>query len=132
MTTESPDDVEYEDLPSRRTVFIVGILATISIQHIAEVKQHAYIAALQSDLRNLETAEEGYFVEYQTYTPSMPPDWYAPTTGDQYAITNATATGWAAVVTRTNAVGLTVSSCHMAAGTSETTASEWPGAPYCP
>lgn len=31
MTTESPDDVEYEDLPSRRTVLIVGILSLVAI-----------------------------------------------------------------------------------------------------
>jgi hypothetical protein len=62
----------------------------------------------------------------------MPQDWFTPTVGDQYTITDANATGWAATVTRTNSVGLAVSSCHMASGTSETTATEWPGAPYCP
>jgi Tfp pilus assembly protein PilE len=113
-------------------VFFISILATIAIQHITELKEHAYIAAMQSDLRNLETAEEAYFVEYNTYTPSMTLDWYTPTTGDQYSITAASQTGWSAVVTSTHAAGLGVASCHMASGSAETTASEWPGAPYCP
>jgi prepilin-type N-terminal cleavage/methylation domain-containing protein len=113
-------------------IVFICVLSAIATQHIQDVKQHAYIAALQSDLHNLATAEEGYFIEYQTYTPSMPQDWFTPTVGDQYTITDANATGWAATVTRTNGVGLAVSSCHMASGTSETTATEWPGAPYCP
>jgi prepilin-type N-terminal cleavage/methylation domain-containing protein len=113
-------------------IVFICVLSAIATQHIQDVKQHAYIAALQSDLHNLATAEEGYFVEYQTYAPSLPTDWFTPTVGDQFAITSASATGWSATVTRTNSQGLTVSSCHMASGTSETTASEWPGAPYCP
>ena len=113
-------------------IIIISILATIAIQHITELKERAYIAAMQSDLRNLETAEEAYFVEYQTYTPTMALDWYTPTTGDQYSITAASVTGWSAVVTSTHAAGLGVTSCHMASGSAETTATEWPGAPYCP
>jgi hypothetical protein len=31
MTTETPDDVEYEDVPSRRLVFGVGILSVVAI-----------------------------------------------------------------------------------------------------
>jgi Tfp pilus assembly protein PilE len=113
-------------------VFFISILATIAIQHITELKDRAYIAAMESDLRNLATAEEAYFVEYQTYTSSMSLDWYTPTTGDLYSITAATGTGWSAVVTSTHAAGLGVTTCHMASGSAETTASEWPGAPYCP
>jgi type IV pilus assembly protein PilA len=113
-------------------IIFISILATIAIQHITELKERAYIAAMESDLRNLETAEEAYFVEYQTYTPVMAVDWYTPTTGDQYTITAASGTGWSAVVTSTHAAGLGVTSCHMASGSAETTASEWPGAPYCP
>ena len=31
MTAESPDDIEYEDVPSRRLVFGVGILSIVAI-----------------------------------------------------------------------------------------------------
>jgi prepilin-type N-terminal cleavage/methylation domain-containing protein len=111
---------------------ILGILASLMIVHISQVKEHAYIATMQSDLRNLETAEEGYFIEFDTYTSSMATSRYTPSTNDTYTIESATVTGWSAVVTRLNDTGLGVTSCHIAEGTEETTATEWPGAPYCP
>ena len=111
---------------------VLGILAALMIEHISELKQHAYISTMQSDLRNLETAEEGYFVEFDTYTPSLLPDRYTPSTNDTFTILSASVTGWSAVVTRLNDTGLGTTSCHIAVGTDETTATEWPGAPYCP
>jgi prepilin-type N-terminal cleavage/methylation domain-containing protein len=111
---------------------IIGILATLAVVHIAETKQHAYVATMQSDLNNLEEAEEAYFVEFNTYTPTMPVDRYMPSTNDTYSITTADFTGWSAVVTRLNDTGMGVTSCHLASGTAETTATEWPGAPNCP
>jgi hypothetical protein len=85
-----------------------------------------------SDLNNLEEAEEAYFVEFNTYTPTMPVDRYMPTSNDTYTILTADFTGWSAVVTRQNDLGVGVNTCHMAVGSDETTATEWPGAPYCP
>ncbi len=113
-------------------MIIVAILAALMVQHIAEIKQHAYIATMQSDLRNLETAEEGYFVEFNTYAISLPVSRYTPSTNDTYSILSASVTGWSAVVTRLNDTGMGVTSCHIAVGTDETTATEWPGTPYCP
>jgi type IV pilus assembly protein PilA len=111
---------------------VLGILASLMIVHISQLKEHAYLATMQSDLRNLETAEEGYFVEFDTYTLSMTTDRYTPSTNDTYSILSASVTGWSAVVTRLNDTGLGVTTCHIAEGTDETTATEWPGAPYCP
>ena len=51
---------------------IIGILATLAVVHIAQTKQHAYVATMESDLNNLEEAEEAYFVEFNTYTATMP------------------------------------------------------------
>jgi prepilin-type N-terminal cleavage/methylation domain-containing protein len=113
-------------------LIIVGILAALMVQHIEEVKQHAYIATMQSDLRNLETAEEGYFVEFDMYTGNMTTDRYMPSTLDTYSIMSASVTGWSGVVTRLNDTGLGTTSCHIAVGTDETTSTEWAGAPYCP
>jgi prepilin-type N-terminal cleavage/methylation domain-containing protein len=109
---------------------VLAILAALMIEHISQLKQKAFIATMQSDLRTLETAEEGYFIEFSIYTPTLLTDRYTPTTGDTFTITSASVTGWSAVVTYSNALGVT--SCHMAVGSAETTASEWPGAPYCP
>ena len=41
-------------------VVIIGILAAIAIPKFANTKEKAYVAAMQSDLRNLATYEESY------------------------------------------------------------------------
>ena len=48
-------------------VVIIGILAAIAIPKFANTKEKAYVAAMKSDLRNLATAQETYFGDYQTY-----------------------------------------------------------------
>ena len=52
-------------------VVIIGILAAIAIPKFANTKEKAYVAAMKSDLRNLATAEEGYFADNQTYTTDL-------------------------------------------------------------
>ena len=52
-------------------VVIIGILAAIAIPKFANTKEKAYIAAMKSDLRNLVTAEEGYFSDNQDYTSTL-------------------------------------------------------------
>jgi len=49
-------------------VVIIGILAAIAIPQFASTKEKAFDAAAKSDLRNLMTAEEAYFSDYQLYT----------------------------------------------------------------
>jgi prepilin-type N-terminal cleavage/methylation domain-containing protein len=49
-------------------VVIIGILAAIAIPQFAATKEKAFDAAAKSDLRNLMTAEEAYFSDYQAYT----------------------------------------------------------------
>lgn len=51
-------------------VVIIGILAAIAIPKFANTKEKAYLAAMKSDLRNLASAEEGYFADNSTYTTS--------------------------------------------------------------
>ena len=48
-------------------VVIIGILAAIAIPKFANTKEKAYISAMKSDIRNLATAQETYFGDYQTY-----------------------------------------------------------------
>ena len=48
-------------------VVIIGILAAIAIPKFANTKEKAYVAAMKSDLRNLMTAEEGYFADFQAF-----------------------------------------------------------------
>jgi type IV pilus assembly protein PilA len=48
-------------------VVIIGILAGIAIPKFSSAKEKTYIAAMTSDLRNLTTAQETYFQDWQTY-----------------------------------------------------------------
>src|SRR5438034_10682723 len=49
-------------------VVIIGILSAIALAKFANTKAKAYIASMKSDLRNLVTAEEAYFVFTVTST----------------------------------------------------------------
>lgn len=48
-------------------VVIIGILAAIAIPKFASTKEKAYLASMKSDLRNIATAQEGYFADNQIY-----------------------------------------------------------------
>lgn len=48
-------------------VVIIGILAAIAIPKFAATKEKAYLASMKSDLRNLATAQEGYFSDNTAY-----------------------------------------------------------------
>ena len=48
-------------------VVIIGILAAIAIPKFANTKEKAVVAAMKSDLRNLASSEETYWVENRTY-----------------------------------------------------------------
>jgi prepilin-type N-terminal cleavage/methylation domain-containing protein len=48
-------------------VVIIGILAAIAIPKFAATKDKAKLASVKTDLRNLETAQEAYFSDANTY-----------------------------------------------------------------
>lgn len=48
-------------------IAIIGILAAIAIPQFAEYRQRGFDARAKSDLRNVATAEEAYFVDYEKY-----------------------------------------------------------------
>jgi type IV pilus assembly protein PilA len=48
-------------------VVIIGILAAIAIPKFAATKDKAKLASVKTDLRNVETAEEAYFSDNNTY-----------------------------------------------------------------
>lgn len=48
-------------------VVIIGILAAIAIPKFATTKDKAKLASVKTDLRNLETAQEAYFSDNNTY-----------------------------------------------------------------
>ena len=51
-------------------IAIIGILAAIAIPQFSAYRKRGYNSAAQSDLKNAITAQEGYFVDNQTYATS--------------------------------------------------------------
>src|SRR5260370_37344327 len=52
-------------------VVIIGILAAIAIPKFANTKEKAYQASMKTDVRNLVTAEEGYFADSVKYSTNL-------------------------------------------------------------
>jgi type IV pilus assembly protein PilA len=49
-------------------IAIIGILAAIAIPQFSAYRTRSYNSAAQSDLRNMATAEEAYYVDNSRYT----------------------------------------------------------------
>ena len=83
-------------------VVIIGILAAVAIPKFANTKGKAIAASMKSDLRNLASAQEGYWVETRTYYGGAIPDpafKFRPTLGVTVAMVSATDAGWSASAT---------------------------------
>ena len=77
-------------------VVIIGILTTIAIPKFQGVKEKAYVASMQADLRTLVTVEEAYFSDWVTYSPTTTNLNYLASAGNTITVTAANATGWSA------------------------------------
>ena len=80
-------------------VVIIGILAVIAIPKFATSKGTAAMAIMKGDLRNLATAQEGYYGDNNVYYNGPLPAaamLYNPSQGVTITVTNADNTGWAA------------------------------------
>jgi type IV pilus assembly protein PilA len=68
-------------------VVIIGILAAIAIPKFSKTREKAYVSAMQSDLRNLQTSEEIYYSDpshaYQYTSAVLAPE--ASNTGLEFA-----------------------------------------------
>jgi type IV pilus assembly protein PilA len=98
-------------------VVIIGILAAIAIPKFANTKQKATVAAMRSDLRNLASTQESYWVENRTYYGGAIPDpalQFTPSEGVSITVVNASDAGWSAQAT---AVPLTAQTCVIFYGT---------------
>ena len=83
-------------------VVIIGILAIIAIPKLANTKQKAYVAQMKSDLKNLATAEEGFFYDSTYYTTSLASlNNFSPSTGVTLSVLEATPGGWSAQAVHT-------------------------------
>ena len=80
-------------------VVIIGILAVIAIPKFATTKGSAAMAKMKGDLRNLATAQEGYYGDNNVYYSGPVPAaalLYNPSQGVTITITVADNAGWAA------------------------------------
>jgi type IV pilus assembly protein PilA len=78
-------------------VVIVGLLAAIAIPKLSNTKQKAYVAQMKSDLKNLATAEEGFFYDSAFYTTSLVAlNNFRSSTGVTLNVLEATPLGWSA------------------------------------
>ena len=98
-------------------VVIIGILAAIAIPKFANTKEKAIVSALRSDLRNLASVQETYWVDNRSYYGGVIPDPAFPvslSSGVTLTIVTATASGWSA---RASAPAMTAQQCVMFYGT---------------
>lgn len=84
-------------------VVIIGILVTVLIPRFANSREKAFVAAMKSDLRNLATAEESYYYDYASYSPtvSLLPAFNA-TAGVSVTVNAAGQGGWSGTATSVN------------------------------
>jgi type IV pilus assembly protein PilA len=84
-------------------VVIIGILAAIALPKFGETRQRAYVSAMQSDLRNLQTSQEMHYsnpaTEYMYWDGTL-----APTVPNEVLGFTASS-GVTIVVTANNAAG---------------------------
>jgi type IV pilus assembly protein PilA len=100
-------------------VVIIGILAAIAIPKFANTKEKALVASMKSDLRNLASAQESYWVENRTYFPGPIPDptfQFSPSPNVAITMVTSTDAGWSARAASSPAT-LTSTKCVIFYGT---------------
>ena len=127
-------------------VVIIGILAAIAIPKFANTKEKAVLASMKSDLRNIVTAEEGFFSDNQTYATAMGAAQantvpggacggtfaFQPSSGNAIVVASCTPAGWNAVATNLSLKGA-IQTCgiYVGSGAPPNAAVVTEGAPAC-
>lgn len=81
-------------------VVIIGIVATIAIPKFANSKEKSYLAAMKSDLRNLMTAQEGYYLDNSVYSNTLAA-LIVETPAITITLQDVSGTGWGATAVHT-------------------------------
>ena len=112
-------------------VVIIGILAAIAIPRFSQTRERAFVSAMQSDLRNLQTIQEQFYAQPDPDTGDPPYAYgadadliegasppFAASSGVTVVITVNNADGWAATSAHS---GLSAEAphCAIAVGTAE-------------
>ena len=85
-------------------IAIIGILAAIAIPQFSAYRTRSYNSSAQSDVRNIATAQEAYYVDASTYTGTI-----ATLTGSTYGYMQS---GNVAVSAGADANGYTITGYH--------------------
>lgn len=130
-------------------VVIIGILAAIAIPKFANTKEKAVVASMKSDLRNLVTAQEGFFSDNQDYAGILGPAQinglagagtvaFRGSSGNVLVVGYVDAAGWGATVTNpavtsasNNVCGVYVGSLAAHAAAAGLALADVEGAPKC-
>lgn len=98
-------------------VVIIGILAAIAIPKFANTKEKAVLASAKTDLRNLVTAQEGFYFDNNDYAGGTTAGVqvngllgagkisFGPSSGNVLVLTYVSSTGYTAVVTNPVLIG---------------------------
>ena len=130
-------------------VVIIGILAAIAIPKFANTKEKAVVASMKSDLRNLVTAQEGFFSDNQDYAGGHAATQtngvggagvvaFGPSANNTVTINYTDAAGWSATVTNPAVTSASNDICGIFVGDPATysggaglAATDVEGAPKC-
>jgi hypothetical protein len=86
-------------------IFTVVALLIFSVLFAARMglgggpRERAHMAAMKSDLRNLVSAEEAHFADFQTYSADLDSLYFYPSIGVTVIVWEATESGWRATAT---------------------------------
>jgi len=85
-------------------VAIIGILAAIAIPQFASYRQRAQDSAAKSALKNLATAQENYYAEYNTYASGLATlsAWFQPESTLSVSLLSADTDSWSATAKHTS------------------------------
>jgi type IV pilus assembly protein PilA len=90
-------------------VVIIGLLAIFALPRLTRNKEKTIIASMQSDMRNLATAEEGFYYANATYSLDPVALNITLSQGNVLTINEATVSGWSATVSNP----LTPQQCYL-------------------
>ena len=93
-------------------IITIGALAAVAVPKIGTFLDRGHVTVMTADLRKLVTAEEGYFVEHDTYTPSTMLAGMVPSPDVTITIKHVSAAGWEAEATHAKSK----TTCRVASG----------------
>lgn len=84
-------------------VVIVGILAAVAIPKFQDTKGRSLATAIKSDLKNLSTLQEDYFITNGVYAPDATTAGFSSSGGVTITVVESNPSGWSASATHPNA-----------------------------